>query len=387
MSCYALILAGGSGSRFSSEYPKQYEYLGGMTVLRRSLEVFLGHEEVDGVYVVYDEGHEGLYWDSVRGLEVGTPICGGRTRQESCYRGLCGLEGMGSPDKVLIHDAARPLVDSATITRVCEGLRRYKGVVAGVPVVDTLKRCGQSGGVVGTLDRRDIWRAQTPQGFDFATLLQGHRYYEGRDFTDDASILEELGEEVLVVEGSVENVKITRRCDLDRARRMLGVGMGGGLVVTGLGFDVHRFVEGRRLVLCGVEVEYELGLLGHSDADVGLHALTDGILGSMGLGDIGDYFPPTDMRWRDVDSRVFLGHALDLVRGRGGEVCHVDVTLLCERPRLGGYKERMRRTLGELCGLGEGRTSIKATTTEGLGFTGRGEGIAAQALVTVRVDV
>ena len=385
MSYYALIVAAGSGDRFRGAYPKQYEPLGGMTVLRRCLEVFLGHETIEKVYVVYDPVHEDLYRDSVKGLEIAAPICGGETRQESCYRGLLGLQALGPPDQVLIHDAARPLVDHATITRICEGLRTYKGVIPGIPVVDTLKKY-EAQRAIRTLDRKDVWYAQTPQGFHFETILEGHKHCVGMEATDDARILEEMGVEVMFVEGSMENFKLTTRMDLEHAQRLLETKACDTITfVTGLGFDVHRFGEGRKLVLCGVEVGYEKGLVGHSDADVGLHAVTDGLLGSIGLGDIGDHFPPTDMRWKNVSSRIFLRHALDLVRKAGGEVCHIDITVLCEWPKLSPYKEQMRRTLGELCDLPEGRTSIKATTTEGLGFIGLGEGIAAQAVVTVRI--
>ncbi|QJE72877.1 bifunctional 2-C-methyl-D-erythritol 4-phosphate cytidylyltransferase/2-C-methyl-D-erythritol 2,4-cyclodiphosphate synthase [Aerophototrophica crusticola] len=379
--CVALIVAGGRGERFGADLPKQYLHLAGRPVLRRSVEPFLHHPLVSGVRVVIDPRHRELYEQAVQGLDLPDPIQGGPTRQDSVRNGLEALVGH-SPDLVLIHDAARPLVDAATITRVVEALAKHPGAIAAIPLADTLKRA-EGGLSAGTVDRTALWRARTPQGFRFADILKAHRMAVGMNLTDDAAVAEQAGLPVALVPSNPENLKVTQSDDLARAERLFLSGLGD--IRTGTGFDVHKFCEGDHVWLCGVKVPHTQRLEGHSDADVGLHALTDAILGCLGEGDIGTHFPPSDPQWKGADSAKFLRHAADLVARRGGVIAHVDVTILCERPKVGPHREAMVARMAEILGIAPSRVSVKATTTEGLGFTGRREGIAAQAAATVRL--
>lgn len=370
----ALIMAAGRGSRLGAEQPKQYLPLGGKPLLRHAVDRFRAHPRVDLVRCVVRAG------DVAHDLDVST-VAGGETRQESVLRGLESLVD-GSPDAVLIHDAARPFVDAATIDRVLAALADAPGAIPALPVVDSLRRAAD-GRVVGSVPRDGLWRAQTPQGFRFPAILAAHRAAAGLGLTDDAAVAERAGLEIRVVAGSEDNFKITAADDLARAERLLA-GAAGEFRV-GSGFDVHRFGPGASVMLCGVAVPHGAGLVGHSDADVGLHALTDAILGALGAGDIGQHFPPSDPRWRGQASALFLRHAAGLVAARGGRIAHVDVTLLCEAPKIAPHREAMRNRIAELVGLELDRVSVKATTTERLGFLGRSEGIAAQATATVRL--
>ena len=374
----ALIVAAGRGHRAGGGIPKQYRILAGQSVLRRSCLAFLGQPGIAAVRVVIHPDDRILYDAAVAGLDLPEPIAGGATRQDSCRNGLEMLAA-SPPDRVLIHDAARPLVGPETIRRVLAALDKSPGAVAGVPVNDTLKRADASGAVAGTVDRAGLWRAQTPQGFRFADILNAHRQCAGLAMTDDAAVAEAADLPVALVQGDEDNMKITNEEDFARASRLLG----GPDLRVGNGFDVHRFEPGDHVMLCGVRVPHDRRLQGHSDADVGLHALTDAILGAIGDGDIGSHFPPTDARWRGADSAAFLRHAVSLVTARGGDIRHLDVTVICERPKVSPYREAMRARIAEIAGVGIDRVSVKATTTEGLGFTGRGEGIAAQATATV----
>ena len=381
-SCIALIVAAGSGERFGGDLPKQYLHLAGQPLLRRAIDAFRRHPAVSGVQVVYQPAHRDLYDAAVAGLALPEPVPGGATRQDS---GRLGLERLaesptGAPDFVLIHDAARPLVDAATITRVVDALQHSPAAIAAVPVIDTLKK-GVDGVTAGTVDRAGLWRAQTPQGFRFSIILEAHRSLAGAGLTDDAAVAEAAGLPVALVLGSPDNLKVTTPVDLERAHRLLGSGFPD--VRTGMGFDVHRFAPGDAVMLCGVKVPHGHRLEGHSDADVALHALTDALLGAIAAGDIGSHFPPSDPQWRGVDSIVFLRHAADLVRERGGVITSLDVTIICERPKVGPHRAAMTARLAEVLALDAGRISVKATTTEKLGFTGREEGIAAQAIATV----
>lgn len=383
--CIALIVAGGSGRRFGAQRPKQYHDLLGQPVLRRTVEAFLHHPGIDGVQVVIDPACRALYDVAVAGLDLPDPVAGGASRQDSVRNGLECLAGQ-APDRVLIHDAARPLVDAATISAVIAALDAHSGAIAAVPVADTLKRAseGMGKGLVGaTVDRSGLWRAQTPQGFRFADILAAHRAAAGLELTDDAAVAERAGLPVALVPSREENFKVTTQDDLTRAGQMLLLALGD--VRTGSGFDVHRFTAGDHVTLCGVAVPHSQGLEGHSDADVGLHALTDAILGALGAGDIGSHFPPSDPQWRGADSAKFLRHAADLVAARNGAIAHVDVTIICERPKVGPHREAMVSRIAQILGITADRVSVKATTTERLGFTGRGEGIAAQAVATVRL--
>lgn len=376
----ALIVAAGHGARAGEGLPKQYRAVAGIPVLRRSLLAFLDHAAIDRVHVVISPEHRDLYDDVTHDLDLPPPAHGGATRQESV---LLGLETLAAdaPENVLIHDAARPLVTAETIAATVAALATAEAALPVLAAADTLKRT-RAGKVEATIPRHDIGLAQTPQGFRFAKILRAHRKARGKDFSDDAGIAEHAGMTVVAVPGSRLNFKLTTPEDFVIANALLA---GGGAVRTGTGFDVHRFGPGDHVWLCGIKVEHSQGLVGHSDADVGLHALTDALLGAAALGDIGQHFPPGDERWRGAPSHIFLTHAAKLIAKRGGRIEHVDVTLICERPKVAPHREAMVARIAELLALDSTRVSVKATTTEGLGFTGRGEGIAAQAIATVRL--
>jgi 2-C-methyl-D-erythritol 4-phosphate cytidylyltransferase/2-C-methyl-D-erythritol 2,4-cyclodiphosphate synthase len=364
-----------------SGVPKQYRMLAGRAVLTHSVDALLRHPAVTTVRVVILPEDRELYDDAVAGYALPPPIAGGATRQESVRNGLRVLADRSSGEtcRVLIHDGARPFVSMATIDRVVAALDEAPGAIAALPVVDTLKR-GSDGLVAATMARDDMWRAQTPQGFDLAAIVRAHAMVAGRDLTDDAAVAEAAGLAVRLVAGDEDNLKITTEDDLRRAERLLAGAME---TRTGSGYDVHRFAPGDHVRLCGVDVPHDRALLGHSDADVGLHALTDALLGAVGAGDIGMHFPPSNASWRNADSAQFLVHAAQLVRRRGGRIVHLDVTLICERPKIGPHRAAMTARVAGLLGLAPGRVSVKATTTEGLGFAGRAEGIAAQAVATI----
>ena len=374
----ALIVAAGRGQRFGAAAPKQYVDLAGKPVLRHSLEIFLRHPRVAGVRVVIHADDRVLYESAAAGLTLLAPTTGGATRQESVRRGLESLKDL-RPDNVLIHDAARPLIDAGLIDRMVGALERAPGAIPALPVADTVKRAAD-GHIVETLDRRNLWRAQTPQAFRYGDIMAAHLAAAGRELTDDAAVAEAAGLAVALVEGTEENFKVTTEADLRRAQQMLSPALD---VRTGSGFDVHRFGPGDKIMLCGIAVPHDHGLIGHSDADVGLHALTDAILGAIAAGDIGQHFSPGDPRWRGADSAQFLAHAASLVNARGGRILSADITLICERPKVGPHRAAMVARIAAILGLDPSRVSVKATTTEGLGFTGRGEGIAAQATASV----
>jgi 2-C-methyl-D-erythritol 4-phosphate cytidylyltransferase / 2-C-methyl-D-erythritol 2,4-cyclodiphosphate synthase len=374
----ALIVAAGRGQRFGVTSPKQYVDLVGKPVLRHSLETFALHPKIGAVRVVIHGDDVALYNSATAGLSLLAPVTGGATRQESVRRGLESLKDM-MPSAVLIHDAARPLVDAALIDRMLAALEEAPGAIPALPVADTVKRA-QDGRVAATLDRRTLWRAQTPQAFRYGDIMAAHDAAAGRELTDDAAVAEAAGLAVALVEGVEENFKVTTEADLRRAQQLLSPAVD---IRTGNGFDVHRFGPGSQIMLCGVAVPHDQGLIGHSDADVGLHALTDAILGAIGAGDIGQHFSPNDARWRGADSAQFLAHAGLLVAERGGRILSADITLICERPKVGPHRAAMVARVAAILGLDPSRVSVKATTTEGLGFTGRGEGIAAQATASV----
>jgi 2-C-methyl-D-erythritol 4-phosphate cytidylyltransferase / 2-C-methyl-D-erythritol 2,4-cyclodiphosphate synthase len=381
MRTVALVVAAGRGERFGAGAPKQYADLGGKPVLRRAVEAFARHPRVDGVRVAIGAEDRAAYARAVAGLDLLEPVLGGNSRQETVLRGLESLAEL-APARVLVHDAARPLVSAAVIGRVLAALDDHPAALPVLPVVDSLKRT-EGRVVVGAVPRDGLARAQTPQGFRFDEILAAHRGADGHDHTDDAAIAAAAGLEVAWVEGEESNMKVTRPADLADAERFLGARTRWR---TGLGFDVHAFAPGRPLVLCGVPIPHELGLAGHSDADVAFHAVTDALLGTIGAGDIGGHFPPGDPRWRDADSARFLRHAAALLAERGGRVENVDLVIVCERPKIGPHRAEMTARLAEVLGLGAGQVSVKATTSERLGFTGRGEGIAAQAVASVALE-
>ena len=355
-------------------------------MLAYALGIFLRHPAIQHVLVVVHGDDLARYRSTVPLTEVKLlePCLGGATRQISVRNGLEALAAL-APDRVLIHDAARPFVDAGVVDRVLAALDAHTGAVAALPVADTLKRVDESGRVVETVARSGLWRAQTPQGFQFPPILAAHRSAAdaGRDdFTDDAAVAAWHGLSVVAVAGSERNRKLTTVEDLAMAEQDLP-STAVRDVRTGTGFDVHRFTEGDHVWLCGIRIGHTHGLLGHSDADVGLHALTDALLGAIGDGDIGQHFPPSDARWKGAPSHLFLADAARRVAALGGSISNVDVTLLCEAPKVAPYREAMRARIGEILGIGVTRVGVKATTTEGLGFTGRREGIAAMAIATV----
>jgi 2-C-methyl-D-erythritol 4-phosphate cytidylyltransferase/2-C-methyl-D-erythritol 2,4-cyclodiphosphate synthase len=377
----ALIVAAGRGSRFGGNGPKQYARLGGRPLLRHSLEQFQNHPDIGTVQAVIHADDHDHYARATAGLDLPPPAIGGASRQESVRLGLEHLTAI-APARVLIHDAARPFVDAGLISRVLAALDTAPGAIAALPVTDTLKR-GANGHIAGTVPRDGLWRAQTPQGFHYAGILAAHRAGTGGEFTDDAAVAEHVGLPIALVEGGADNIKVTTAQDLVRAERWIAAQQDEARV--GQGFDVHRFGPGDHVMLCGIRIPHTTGLLGHSDADVGLHALTDAILGALGAGDIGSHFPPSDARWRGAESALFLRHAADMVGARGGRIAHVDVTLICDQPKVGPHRAAMVARIADVLEIATERVSVKATTTEGLGFTGRGEGIAAQAAATVHL--
>lgn len=384
--CYALIVAAGRGSRVGGDVPKQYRPLAGAPVLRRTAAAFARHPALAGTRVVIHPDDAKLYFAAVEGLDLLPPVHGGQTRQDSVRLGLESLAAL-TPDRVLIHDAARPFVGAATIAAAAAALDRAPGALVAVPIVDTVKRADAAGRVGATVDRAGLWRAQTPQGFRFAEILAAHRQAAGRNLTDDAAVAEAAGLPVVFVPGDEANFKITTEDDLARAERALAGGRALLVPRTGTGFDVHAFETAPpfkdHVWLCGVRVPHARGLVGHSDADVALHALTDAVLGALADGDIGAHFSDRDPRWRGASSDRFLRHAVERVAQRGGRLVHLDVTIICEAPRVRPHHAALVARVAAIAGLAPGAVSVKGTTTERLGFTGRGEGIAAQAAATV----
>ncbi len=387
MTTAALIVAAGRGSRAGGDKPKQYQLLAGKPLLRYSLETLLGHAAVARVAVVIHPDDSAAYAEAIGDLashpRLAAPCLGGAARQDSVRLGLEALAAE-KPTHVLIHDAARPFLGQTQVDRLIDMLAQAPGAVLAVPVVDTLKR--DNGGFARSgVERQGLWRVQTPQAFRFADILTAHRQCAGLALTDDAAVAERAGLAVKLVPGSEENFKVTEPDDFARAERQLMQQLSD--IRTGQGFDVHAFSEepGRKLTIGGLVIPHDRGLAGHSDADVALHALTDAILGALGDGDIGQHFPPSDARWKNADSAAFLRHAVSLVAKRGGMLAHCDVTIVCEAPKIGPHREAMRARIAEIAGIALDRVSVKATTTEKLGFTGRREGIAAQAVATVRL--
>ena len=383
MRVYALIVAAGRGERAGGEVPKQYRQVAGKTVLRRSIDNFLYHPAVEAVCVVVHKDDGELYDAATNGLRILAPVTGGDSRQASVHNGLKALREIGAPppDIVLIHDAARCFVSPEVISRVIEGVRTAgEGAIPALPLSDSIKRGTTH--AEESVDRSDLWRAQTPQGFPFEAILKAHEAGAGRSLSDDAAVAEAAGLAVRIVEGDEANIKPTRPADCLLAGQRLATSD----VRTGFGFDVHRFEDGDGVILCGVTIPFEKKLKGHSDADVAMHALTDALLGATAGGDIGDHFPPSDPQWKDAPSEIFLKFAAERLRAMNGKIINVDLTIICEQPRIGPYRIQMQARLAEILGLGTDRINVKATTTERLGFAGREEGIAAQAVATVRLE-
>ncbi|WP_372423362.1 bifunctional 2-C-methyl-D-erythritol 4-phosphate cytidylyltransferase/2-C-methyl-D-erythritol 2,4-cyclodiphosphate synthase [Salinarimonas chemoclinalis] len=386
----ALVVAAGRGARAGAGDPKQYRLVGGASVLGRVLAVFGAHAAIDRILVVTHPDDGDFYARVVAGLDPGaraklvSPVPGGATRQASVARGLARLEEVGAPEIVLVHDAARPFLSHALIDGAVAATRASGAAIPGVAVVDTVKRVDEAGRVVETPPRASLRAVQTPQGFRFAALIEVHRAASraGRDdFTDDGALMEWAGHPVTVFEGEAGNIKLTRPEDF------AAVGGGEARMITrlGTGFDVHAFAEGDHVWLGGVRIPHERGVLAHSDGDVVLHALTDALLGALTEGDIGTHFPPSDPKWKSASSDRFLAFAAERVRARGGVIDLLDATILAEAPKVGPHREAMREAIARAADIPVSRVSIKATTTERLGFTGRREGIAAQAAATIRL--
>ncbi len=374
----ALLVGAGTGSRFGAPVAKQFLPLAGRMVIRHAAEALL--EFCTLLQPVGDAEATGA---ALSGLDHLPIVPGGATRQDSVRAGLEAL-APHAPDIVLVHDAARPVIPAGTIASLLEALRRHPGAIPAVPVADTLKR-GDLGVIAGTVSRDFLFRAQTPQAFHFPTLLALHRSAPvgaPGGATDDASILEAAGLPVALVAGHEDNIKLTYPADFMRLERILSPMMEPRI---GTGYDVHVLVPDRKLILCGIEVPHARGLSGHSDADVGIHALCDALYGALAEGDIGRHFPPSENAWKDADSARFLAHAAGRVAARGGRITNVDITLICEQPKITPHAPAMIARLAAIMGIDEGRISVKATTSERLGFTGRMEGIAAQAVAALLV--
>lgn len=389
--CVALIAAAGRGTRVAGAeaaddaLPKQYLRLAGRPLLSHAASAFLNADGIDAVRAVIGAEDRSQYEDAVGHLSLLDPVVGGPTRQESVRLGLESLADDGF-EKVLIHDCARPLVPSGLIARTLAALQDHDAVLPALAVTDSLKR-GDGGMVNGGVDRAGLYRAQTPQGFDFAKILAAHREAAAgglTEFTDDVAVAEAAGLKVAIIGGSEDNLKITTADDLARAERMLNQG---GDYRTGHGLDVHAFGgEGTGPVrICGIDLPHDRGLSGHSDADAGLHAATDAILGALAEGDIGSHFPPDEAIWKDADSARFLSLANDLLARHEGALIHLDLTVICEAPKIAPHRAAIREKLAELLSVTPDRISVKATTTEGLGALGKGDGIAVEAVATIRL--
>lgn len=381
-----VIVAAGRGERAGSSVagPKQYRQIGGEPVIRHTIRAFAAHPGVGRIVVAIHADDHGLFAEAVKGFEVRVePVIGGATRQESTRLALEAL-AQTPPRTVLIHDAVRPFVSGGLISRVIDVARLGHGALAATPVSDTIKRKTSSG--LETVDRSTLFAAQTPQGFPFDLIRGAHDMAKasGRsDFTDDASIAEWAGIKVELVTGSPENIKLTYPEDLAMAEQRLARAIAFPDVRTGNGYDVHSFEAGDHVVLCGVKIAHDQKLSGHSDADVGLHALTDALLATCGAGDIGTHFPPSEAKWKGAASSLFVEHAAKIVRARGGRIANADVTLICEAPKVGPHRDAMTASIASMLAITPDRVSIKATTNEKLGFVGRKEGIAAIATASV----
>jgi len=381
----AILVAAGRGLRAGSGGPKQYRSIGGQTVIFRAMEPFCRHPQIFAVQPVVNADDTVVFSDAVNKLRHEPAAIGGATRQASVHAGLEALVSQ-KPDVVLIHDAARPFVSAAVISRAIEAASRTGAAIPAIPVTDTIKLIDGSGNVEATPERARLRVAQTPQAFRFDVILDAHRRAarDGRsDFTDDAALAEWAGLTVATFEGDPANMKLTTPEDFVREEARLGAMLGD--VRTGNGYDVHAFGAGDHVMICGVRVPHSRGFLAHSDGDVGLHALVDAILGALADGDIGSHFLPTDPKWKGAASDQFLKYAVDRVTARGGRIAHLDVTLICERPKIGPLRDAMRGRIAEITGLALSRVAVKATTSERLGFTGREEGIAAVASATIRL--
>ena len=372
----ALIVAAGSSSRMGGDVPKQFRRLGGASVLGHAVDALTSHPRIDAVRVVIGAGQEELARAALRGRDVGDLIVGGNARSDSVRAGLAAL-GDGI---VLIHDSARPFCPPEVIDRLLDALGKGDGAVPVLEVSDTLAKGRRT--LDAMVDRAGLLRVQTPQAFHAEDLRYALDEVRGRA-TDESSVMVAAGLKVVTVAGDAMLDKLTTPADWARAEQRLAATM---VSRTGMGFDVHAFAGNGPIMLGGIEIAHDRGLAGHSDADVVLHAITDALLGAGGFGDIGEHFPPSDPQWQGAASDRFLAHAAALVRDAGGIIDHVDCTVICEAPKVGPHRAAIRARVAQILGVPGRAVSIKATTTERLGFTGRGEGIAAQAVATIRLE-
>ncbi len=385
-SIVALVVAAGRGARFGGTVPKQYLSLHGEPLLAQTLKALLACQNIDHVLCVIHPDDQALYEDTLSPIALDVrekllaPVHGGDTRQETVYRGLCALKIL-SPKHVLIHDGARPFVSQQLMKRVIDGLSAFNAVIPVLPMTDTVKHIDDTGMICENVSRDHLVTVQTPQGFAFQTIYAAHEAVKQqglRHFTDDSAIITHQGGQVMSVVGEPDNIKVTTQDDVRHMRQR-----NPRITRVGMGYDVHAFGEGDHVWLGGVKIAHTHGVVAHSDGDVILHALTDALLGTIAAGDIGTHFPPSDPQWRGASSDQFVQHACRLVREAGGVIINVDITLICEQPKVGTCRERIVTRISEMIGLSVKRVSLKATTSEKLGFTGRREGLAAHAIVSV----
>ena len=373
----ALIVAAGRGSRAGAGLPKQYRLLNGEAVLTHTLQALFACEQVTSAQVVIHPDDTALYQNAIAGISGLLPaVYGGNTRSQSVLNGLEAL-GQNAPDIVLIHDAARPFLPVAVVESLLEALNSHVGAFPALPVVDALWQ-GQQNLAIAPRSREGLYRAQTPQAFHFADILSAH-HRATAPADDDVALANALGLTVAIVAGDEANYKLTTANDFARAEKELNLLD----IRTGNGFDVHAFTEGNTVTLCGVSIPHTQSLLGHSDADVAMHTITDALFGALAEGDIGQWFPPSEPEWKGAASEIFLLKAVERVAERGFTITHIDCTIICEAPKIGPHAQAMRAEIAKICGIEAGRVSVKATTSEKLGFTGRGEGIAAMATATL----
>jgi 2-C-methyl-D-erythritol 4-phosphate cytidylyltransferase/2-C-methyl-D-erythritol 2,4-cyclodiphosphate synthase len=379
----ACIVAAGRGERAGGGVPKQFRRLADKSVLAHSAEAFARHPDCKEIVIAVAPGQRDEAVTALGDLSEAVRIVEGGADRSASVRAAASA---ATRPFILIHDAARPLVSQAVIDAVLSGLKTYDGVAPALPVADALAR--EADGGIEPVDRSGLWRMQTPQGFHQRAFFMAITQTEGRSFPDEIAMARAAGVKVGLAPGDEANFKLTWPADFARAERLLAAETNGStaMTVTGMGYDVHRLESGDGMHLCGVHIAGPLALVGHSDADAGLHAITDALLGAAGLGDIGDHFPPTDERWRGADSAMFLQHAVKISSQAGARLIHCDVTLICERPKIGPHKAAMKARVADILGLSPERVNIKATTTEKLGFTGRGEGLAAEAVVSCVID-
>ena len=393
-SVMALIVAGGRGTRFGGNCPKQYQMLNGKMVLTRTVEAFVSHPSIVGVILVIHPDDVLLASTALADItnthnKPIKTVYGGTTRQISVFQGLQEIKNSGGAAFVLIHDAARPIVSHNLIDRTIHAAKEHEAALPGLAISDTVKSIDACNKVTATLPRQSLRSVQTPQSFAFDLIWKAHKkanLEQITDFTDDGALIEWFGHEVFIFEGDSENIKLTLPHDFIRAENMLS-NTQQFITKVGMGFDVHAFIEGDYIWLGGVKIPHDQGVTAHSDGDVVLHALTDALLGTIAEGDIGLLFPPSDPQWKGAASDQFLQEAARRVRAHGGIIDHLDITLLCEKPRLTPYRDAIRSRIAEIANIEKAQVSMKATTTEKLGFTGRSEGIAAQCVATIRIPL